>query len=60
MNFKTIAMISVLMLGLSACSHKAHKHEGCACGHHETKKCDGKECAVSGGCADCKKDEAAK
>lgn len=63
MSFKTLAIVSVLMMGLSACTHSHSKHEGCSCGAKvEAKKCegkDGKACAMDEKCGSCK-DEKAK
>ncbi len=54
---KLLLLSSVLVLGLAACSHRAHKHEGCGgCGGAKMEKqdCKDKECGLKkDGCGDC-------
>lgn len=54
---KLLLLSSVLVLGLAACSHKAHKHENCGCGGAKVEKqgCSASECGMKkdSGCSGC-------
>ncbi|WP_347358818.1 hypothetical protein [Bdellovibrio sp.] len=60
---KMLLLTSVLVFGLAACSHKAHKHENCGCGGAKAEKseCSGKECGMKKeSCGDCKESSESK
>ncbi|MEN0057329.1 MAG: hypothetical protein AAGB31_00735 [Bdellovibrio sp.] len=57
MKIRSTMMIALFGLFMAACSHTAHKHENCQCGHNkeQKKECAGGECPVDKKCADCQK-----
>lgn len=57
---KMLLLSSVLVLGLTACSHKGHHKCAGECSPAQKSACAEKECGLKkGNCADCqKKDEA--